>query len=192
MQKNENPIVLSAVLFVISVIVALLLAFTNSVTKDKIAENIKQEQNVAKKEVLPGASTFTELAYQDESGLVRGLFEGKDAGGKTIGWCVNVAPNGYGGAIDIMVGVLDGGVISSIKVVSHSETAGLGAKVQEPKFASQFAGKTGEKSISVIKSGTPKEHEIVAISGATITSTAVKDGVNAAMSVVRHLTGGVE
>ena len=190
MQKNENPIVLSAVLLVISVIVALLLAFTNFVTKDKIAENIKNEQNIAKQEVLPEASDFTEITYQDESGYVRGLFEGKDKDGNIVGWCVNVAPNGYGGAIDMMVGVLDDGIISSVKVVSHSETAGLGAKAQEPKFASQFAGKTGEKAISVIKSGTPKEHEIVAISGATITSTAVKDGVNAAMSVVRHLTGG--
>ena len=48
MQKNENPVVLSLVLLIISVVVALLLAFTNSITKDKIAENTLKEQNAAK------------------------------------------------------------------------------------------------------------------------------------------------
>ena len=192
MQKNENPIVLSAVLFIISVIVALLLAYTNSVTKDTIAENVMKEQNVAKQAVLASADAFEEIAYQDESGLVKAVFEGKDASGKTVGWCVNVAPNGYGGALDMMVGVLGDFTISGVEVVSHSETAGLGAKAQDPAFSSQFAGKKTDLPLSVIKNGTPKNSEIVAISGATITSNAVKDGVNAATAAVRGLNGGAK
>lgn len=192
MQKNENPIVLSAVLFIISVIVALLLAYTNSVTKDTIAENVIKEQNAAKQVVLASAETFAEVVYRDENGLVKAVFEGKDASGKAVGWCVNVVPNGYGGALDMMVGVLEDYTISGVQVVSHSETAGLGAKAQDPAFSSQFAGKKTDLPLSVVKNGAPKDNEIVAISGATITSSAVKDGVNAATAAVRRLDGGAQ
>lgn len=191
MQKNENPVVLSAVLLIISLVVALLLAFTNSVTKDRIEENTIKEQNTAKQEVLPAAADFAEIDFSDETGLVKAMFEGKDASGNVVGWCANVTPSGYGGALDIMVGVLNDGTISGMKVVSHSETAGLGAKAAESGFSSQFSGKKTDAPLSVIKNGTPKDNEIVAISGATITSTAVKNGVNAAVDAVKKLNGGV-
>ena len=191
MQKNENPVVLSAVLLIISLVVALLLAFTNSVTKDKIQENTIKEQNAAKQEVLPEAASFEEIAFSDETGLVKAVFEGRDAAGSPVGWCANVTPSGYGGEIDMMVGVLNDGTVSGMKVVSHSETAGLGAKAAESGFSSQFSGKNTGEPLTVIKNGTPKDNEIVAISGATITSTAVKNGVNAAVDAVKKLNGGV-
>jgi len=191
MQKQENPVVLSLVLLIISVVVALLLAFTNSVTKDKILENTQAEQNIAKQEVLKEAKTFSEIAFSDESGLVKAVYEGKDDGGNTVGYCVNVASNGYGGAIDIMVGVALDKTISGVQVVSHAETAGLGAKVTEERFSSQFKGKPTDTPLSVIKNGTPSRNEIVAISGATISSNAVKTGVNAAVDAVKQLNGGV-
>lgn len=84
MQKNENPVVLSAVLLVISLVVALLLAFTNSVTKDKIKENTIKEQNAAKQEVLPAAAEFNETEFTDDTGLVKAVFAGKDSGGSRL------------------------------------------------------------------------------------------------------------
>lgn len=190
MQKNENPIVLSLVLLVISAVVALLLAFTNSVTKDKIAENTLNEQNAAKQEVLEKASHFADVEFEDETGIVRSVYQGENQNGEFVGWCVNVTPSGYGGELDIMVGINPDKTISGMKVVSHSETAGLGAKASEPDFSSQFSGKKTDAPLDVIKSGTPKENEIVAISGATITSNAVKTGVNAAVSAVNSIKGG--
>lgn len=191
MQKNEKPIVLSLVLLTISVVVALLLAFTNSITKDKIAANKIKEQNVAKQEVLAAATQFEETEFSDETGLVKAVYQGKDGSGNPVGWCVSVTPSGYGGELDLMVGVFPDGTISGMKVVSLSETAGLGAKAAEPAFSSQFTGKPADGSLTVIKSGTPKENEIMAISGATITSRAVKDGVNAAAQAAMKLNGGV-
>ncbi len=186
MQKSENPIVLSAVLLIISVIVALLLAFTNSITKEKIAENTQNEQNLAKQEVLQDAKKFEDLNYAD--GFVNAVFAGKDGEGKTVGWCVNVKPNGYGGEIDLMVGITLDGKLSGIKVVSNAETAGLGAKCTDTAFSGQFAGK--ETPLTVIKNGEAKNNEIVAITGATITSSAVTDGVNAAFDAVNKIGGG--
>lgn len=191
MQKNESPVVLSAVLLAISLVVALLLALTNSVTKDKIHENTLKEQNEAKQEVLPEAALFDEVTFSDETGLVKAVFEAKNADGVAVGWCADVFPSGYGGELDIMVGILNDGTVSGIKVVSHSETAGLGAKAAESAFSSQFSGKKTDVPLSVIKNGTPKDNEIVAISGATITSTAVKNGVNAAIDTIKKLNGGV-
>lgn len=190
MQKNENPVVLSLVLLVISVVVALLLAFTNSVTKDKIAENTLKEQNAAKQEVLSDATYFTEVENAPKTDIVKAVFEGKNNTGDTVGWCVNAAPYGYGGALDLMVGILPDGTISGIMVVSHSETAGLGAKAQDPAFYEKFLGKAADGGLEVIKSGEPEKNEIVALSGATVTSKAVTKGVNAAAEAVNAIKGG--
>ncbi len=180
MQKNENPIVLSLVLLIISVVVAGLLSFTNSVTKDKIAENLRLQQDQAKQEVCAYADEFRDLNYSD--GNVKSVFCAmKD---ETLqGWCINVVPSGYGGAIDMMVGVNLDYQVTGVKVISNSETAGLGAKCTDDGFRSQFEGKTD--TVKVIKNGTPQDDEIVAITGATITSKAITSGVKEAISAVK-------
>lgn len=190
MQKNENPIVLSLVLLITSVAVALILAFTNSVTKDKIAENTKLEQDAAKIEVLAGATTFEDVDFKDETGIVKSVYIGKNDAGELVGWCANVTPSGYGGVIDTIVGFGKNGEVTGVKIVSLSETPGLGAKATDEAFSGQFAGKKGDGNLSVIKSGKAGENEIVAISGATKTSSAVKDGVNAAAKAVESVKGG--
>ena len=180
MQKNENPIVLSLVLFVIAVVVAGLLSFTNSITKDKIAENVKIQQDQAKQEVCPDADEFRDLEYS--KGNVKAVFCAMK-GEELQGWCVNVTPSGYGGTLDMMVGVTKDYKVSGVKVISNSETAGLGAKCTDDTFREQYKGK-GD-AVKVIKNGTPKDDEIVAITGATITSKAVTSGVNDAIDVLK-------
>ncbi len=186
MQKNENPIILSIVLLVISVVVAGLLSFTNSITKDKIAQNTQEQQNAAKQEVFATADEFVDLNYKEEGNVKSIFWAMKDD--KIQGWCVNVVSYGYGGEIDIMVGITLDYKVSGVTVVSNSETAGLGAKCTEDKFRSQFNEKSAP--IEVIKNGTPKENEIVAITGATVTSKAVTSGVNEAIDAVRAIGGG--
>ena len=186
MQKNENPIVLSLVLLVISVVVALILAFTNSITEQKIADNTIKEQQSAMQTVLPEATAFEDMNYAE--GNVKAVYQAT-SGDKMIGWCVSVAPNGYGGAIDLMVGISPDMTLSGIKVVSNSETAGLGAKCTEESFSSQFSGKSAP--LSVIKNGDADNSQIVAITGATITSVAVSDGVNEAVAAIEKIGGGI-
>lgn len=189
MQKNENPIVLAGILFAITAVVALLLAFTNDVTEQKIAENTEKEQTAARQEVMADAAEFEkiETGLAEQAVPVKEIYAAKDASGELIGYCVSVSPNGFGGAIEIMVGVKPDETLTGIKIVSLSETPGLGSKAQEPKFKDQFDGKTVKDPLSVIKSGTPKDNEVVAISGATITSNAVTEGVNAAVDAVKNL-----
>ena len=97
-----------------------------------------------------------------------------------------VLPGGFDNTITMMVGIDNEGKVLGISVVSHTETAGLGAvaDADTPKgiaFREQFIGTSG--SVSVTKDG----GTIDSITGATITSRAICVGVNAALDVVAGL-----
>ena len=186
MRNNEKTSVLAAVLFIITAVVSLMLAFANMVTADKIAENTEKAENEARIAVMSEASEF-KFFKSFREGIVNEIYTAvKD--GSEIGWCVSVAPNGYGGAIEFIVGIDKEYKTTGIKIVNMSETPGLGAKASEEKFSSQFPGKNAADGLSVIKSGTPENDEILAISGATVTSNAIKNGINEAVNAIK---GGI-
>lgn len=177
-------------LLIISAVAALLLALTNSVTASTIAQRNEQANAEARKLVLESAQDFEQVkdAKTDNSKGVKvsEIYEAKDASGNTVGYTLKVLPSGYGGTIELMVGIDSAnGQVSGINVVSNSETAGLGAKATDPEFSDQYKGKPLEE-LSVLKNGTPGDTEIKAISGATITSTAVTNGVDAAIEVYNN------
>ena len=177
-------------LLIISAVAALLLAFTNNVTADTIAKRNEQANAEARKLVLESAQDFEEVKdvkTDNSKGVeVSEIYEAKDASGNTVGYTLKVLPSGYGGTIELMVGIDSAnGQVSGINVVSNSETAGLGAKSTDPEFSDQYKGKPLEE-LSVLKNGTPGDTEIKAISGATITSTAVTNGVDAAIEVYNN------
>ena len=177
-------------LFVICAVAAGLLAGTNQITAPLIEQRNEQANAEARKLVLESAQDFEEVkdAKTDNSKGVKvsEIYEAKDASGNTVGYTLKVLPSGYGGTIELMVGIDSAnGQVSGINVVSNSETAGLGAKATDPEFSDQYKGKPLEE-LSVLKNGTPGDTEIKAISGATITSTAVTNGVDAAIEVYNN------
>ena len=177
-------------LLIISAVAALLLALTNSVTASTIAQRNEQANAEARKLVLESAQDFEEVKdvkTDNSKGVeVSEIYEAKDASGNTVGYTLKVLPSGYGGTIELMVGIDSAkGQVSGINVVSNSETAGLGAKSTDPEFSDQYKGKPLEE-LSVLKNGTPGDTEIKAISGATITSTAVTNGVDVAIEVYNN------
>lgn len=177
-------------LLIISAVAALLLALTNSVTASTIAQRNEQANAEARKLVLESAQDFEEVKdvkTDNSKGVkVSEIYEAKDASGNTVGYTLKVLPSGYGGTIELMVGIDSAkGQVSGINVVSNSETAGLGAKSTDSEFSDQYKGKPLEE-LSVLKNGTPGDTEIKAISGATITSTAVTNGVDAAIEVYNN------
>ena len=177
-------------LLIIRAVAALLLALTNSVTASTIAQRNEQANAEARKLVLESAQDFEQVKdvkTDNSKGVeVSEIYEAKDASGKTVGYTLKVLPSGYGGTIELMVGIDSAkGQVSGINVVSNSETAGLGAKSTDPEFSDQYKGKPLEE-LSVLKNGTPGDTEIKAISGATITSTAVTNGVDAAIEVYNN------
>ena len=183
--KKENTALyilrLTATLLAICAVVALALAGVNAIAAEKIAENKEKKTKEALQQVLPGAAVFEEISFTDASGLVTKVYQDF-----AVGYAVEVAPNGFGGAITMMVGVSFEGKVLGISIISHAETPGLGAVAaagtdKGVAFREQFKG-----LISGITIG-DGENQIAAISGATISSKAVADGVNAALECVKNM-----
>ena len=166
---------LAAILLIITSVVAAVLAGVNSVTAPVIEQLNAEKTQKAIEAVLPGGGDSVEFA--DATGLVSVVYKGES------GYAVQVAPAGFDGAITMMVGVDFDGNVLGISVISHTETAGLGAVAAATtsageNFRAGFVGKSG--SVAVTKDG----GEIDSITGATITSRAVCAGVNAALDCV--------
>ena len=161
-------------LFVITAVVAALLAGVNSVTAPAIAKLKAEKTQQAIEAVLPGGGEEVDFP---ETALVSKVYASE------AGYAVEVTPGGFDNTITMMVGVDKAGNVLGIDIISHTETAGLGAVADAGtpagvSFREQFVGMSG--SVSVTKDG----GEVEAITGATITSRAVCAGVNAALEVV--------
>ena len=165
---------LTLTLFLITTIVAGLLGLVNYMTADTIAEQIAQKAENAMRQVLE-ADGYEPLDVPEDSAVTAAYRAGDR------GYVVRVAPNGFGGAIDMMVGVDKAGAVTGVAIVSQTETASLGANCTREDFRAQFTGKTG--TLSVSKDG----GEIEALTGATVTSRAVTEGVNTALEFVQEV-----
>ena len=171
---------LALTLFVIAGVVALALAAVNMVTAPAIEKLNAEKTQKAIEAVLPGGFDEEITDYADATGLVSKVYKGES------GYALEVKPAGFDNTITMMVGVDFEGKVLGISIVSHTETAGLGAVAAAKTsageaFRGQFVGQSG--SVSVSKDG----GQIEAITGATITSRAVCVGINAALDCVAGL-----
>ena len=179
---------LGVTLFAICAVAALVLGVTNNITAPVIEERNIQASNEARKIVLSEADEFKELDGMN-SDIVLEVYEGiKD--GQVIGYTIKTSSKGYGGAIELMVGISKDGKITGVEIGNHSETPGLGSKATEPMFKNQYVDKDVLNSLLVVKGSTNNDNEISAISGATITSNGVTNGVNAAMKIYNEKLSG--
>lgn len=188
MDKNMREILrYAAVLFVIAAVSAALLAGVNMLTEDKIAENSILEEQRALREVMPEAESFEPFGEEvSEQCGADEIYTAKTSDGTIAGFCVKLSQKGYGGEIQSIIGLTENGSVTGVQVISHSETAGLGANLTKESFRNQFVGKS---RVEVVKAGAG-EGEINAISGATITSKAMASSVNAAVDIVKNFVSG--
>lgn len=175
---------LGVILFAISAIAATILAYTYDVTKEPIAAQLEQANIKARQTVLSTASEFEKVSEDKYSSYenILEVYAGKKDG-NVVGYTIKTLPQGgYGGAIEVMIGISTDNVITGVNIGTHQETPGLGAKASG-EFKDQYNEKGTDKELAVIKSGQPKDNEVLSISGATITSRAVTDGVNMATKI---------
>lgn len=160
-------------LFAITAIVAVLLAGVNAVTKGPIAHHAEETKAQAIAQVMPGADGFETLATPQGEGMenVTEILLAKK-GDETLGYCVQTSTNGNDGAIALMVGVDQSGAVTSVSILSQKETMYVN---KHGELIARFPGKSG--SVALSQDG----GDIVAISGATITSRAVTRGVDSAL-----------
>ena len=182
--KTENTALyilrLTLTLFLIAAVVAAVLAGVNSVTKPIIDQLNAEKTQKAIEAVLPGGFDEELANFDNQGGLVSKVYKGAN------GYALEVLPSGFDNTITMMVGVDLEGKVLGISIVSHTETAGLGAVAAADTaageaFRSQFVDASG--SVAVSKDG----GDLDAITGATITSRAICVGVNAALACVAGL-----
>ena len=191
-------------LVIITVVAGLVLGAVYGITKKPIADQEAKAQMEAYKAVFEDADSF-EVYDVDADALAANLaennfnaqtineiMEAKDASGETIGYALNVTDSeGYGGDIQFTMGIQNDGTLNGISILSISETAGLGMKAKNPDFQDQFKDKNVEK-FEYTKTGATSDDQIDAISGATITTNAMTNGVNAGLCAFRYVEGGTE
>lgn len=182
---------LGSTLLLICLIAAAALGVTNEVTIGKILEQRETANQLARQAVLPDAAEFeavdaAKLAdIQGKEPLVKEVYAGvKD--GAVIGYVIKTGPNGFSGAVEVTTGVTVDGVLSGVRIGNHAETPGLGANATLPQFYEQYNGMSAAQELGVSKTA-KSDTEILAITGATITSRAVTDGVNTSIRVAQTL-----
>ena len=187
--KAKEIIVPAVSLFLICVVVTALLALTNAVTAPKIDALAVETQEATKKQVLSSADSFSEEKQVEKDGVSYTYYDGLASDGSVMGYVFVTSAKGYGGDISVMVGVLGDGTVAGVNILSINETAGLGMNAKNQSFLDQFLGKSGE--IGVAKNN-PSDTEIQALTGATITSSAMATAVNTALSLYAEIGGGQE
>ncbi len=175
---------LGAILLIITAIAGALLGFAYDITRAPIEKRQKEEQAAALKMVLP-ADEFTQvegLTFPEDE-TVKSIFEAK-TGGESAGYVIEVGSKGYGGEITMMVGISKDEKVTGIKILKQSETPGLGTKTAEPAFTDQYKDKDATKDLAL-------GSDITAITGVTISSKGVTNGVNTAIQYYNNeLKGG--
>ena len=213
-EKKESIGKYITILVLITLVAGLLLGTAYGITKGPIARAQEAARTEAQRRVMSSAKSF-ETKYASAAGEGEAVPDSigealKDAGIMTtditrvdlafdenhspLGYVLTaVNPDGYGGDVELMCGISsepDGSmVIKGISFLSLSETAGMGMRAKDEEFLSQFPEKktTEGELIAYVKNGASKPYEIDAISGCTITTSAVTDDVNAALIAARQL-----
>ncbi len=196
MKKQSGFIKDAIILFAITLISGLILGFIYDITKAPIAAAAKAAKNEAYAVVFPEAKDFDENDAEkakiaetvDEiSGKgfghvnIDAVVDAKDKSGNNIGRVITAtSKDGYNGTVQLSVGIKSDGTVVGITFLTLAETPGLGMRAGEKNFYSQFANKN-TKEFKLVKGSAGGDNEISAISGSTITSSAVTNAVNAAL-----------
>ena len=179
------------ILFIITAVTALALSFVNAMTGGRIAQQRQLAVKQAMSSVLP-AESYEELDITELEldAAVNEVYVARDTANVIIGHCIKVSPLGFGGEIQIVVGIDNENKATGADIVAMSETQGLGTKAKDKQFLNQFSNKTGVIKV-VTGEANAEENEISAITGATVTSKAVAAGIQSALDSTVKIKGGV-
>lgn len=193
-----------AAIFIITLVMGAALGVVYNITKDPIAETNEKAKQAAYEDVFPTADSVVvsdELDYTSLNELLHQFTSSDitldefgvavDDSNNALGYVITVTNStGYNGDIQMMIGIDFNGVIQGISFLTLNETVGFGMEAEDEDFINQFVGKDVD-SFSYTKTGSTSPSEIDAISGATITTSAVVDSVNAVVILVILLGGGI-
>jgi Na+-translocating ferredoxin:NAD+ oxidoreductase subunit G len=203
-KKNKKGTIIkdAMILFIITLIAGFALGFVHEITLPAIKAQNLQAKLDAYRTVFPGATDFLEddtltLQTKDAAKVLEpkgytniaideALIAADESGNK-LGYVVVVTTQeGYGGAITLSLGYAKDGTVKGMEILTMNETAGLGAKATGKDFKSQFTDKKVQE-FAYTKTGAKSDNEIDALSGATITTRAVVNAVDAGLCFITDL-----
>ena len=200
-KEIKEFIVNTLIMLAIALVAGGVLGFIHEITKEPIAVMAAKEKQAANRKVFLSATEFSDSIIDKSADVsaLKALYPGVDItdcikafdeNGELAGYVLEVTSHeGYGGDIVFSAGITTDGTLNGIFITSISETAGLGMRAPEV-LVPQFANQTADV-FEVVKGNGTTDSQIDAISGATITSKAVTNGVNAALEYYRlYLEGG--
>ena len=202
----KNKIITDALaLTLITLVAGVALGGVYEITKEPIARQEAQAKAEAYEQVFTDAAAFEEVKMDDtliqtirdqldqegyKAQSIEEIMRAEDQSGEMLGYAFTVVTSeGYGGDIRFSMGVQNDGTLNGISILSIGETAGLGMNADTPAFKDQFVGKQVEK-LQYTKNGATQDDEINAISGATVTTNAMTNGINAGLCAFRVMEGG--
>lgn len=174
-----------SILLVITLIAGAVLSGVYVTTSERIAQNNEQANQAAYRAVIPQAESFRSLELaQGTAGAtqIQRVLAGLDGSGQTLGYAIAVHNSqSYDGGLTLVVGILPDGTVTGIHFTELHETAGMGMRCGEPEFTSQFEN-VNVPAFALGKGGTGDRGTIDSVAGATVSSTAVVEAVNAALA----------
>ena len=188
MKKSWKEILLPTLaLTVVTLIVSTALVFTYNGTKVEQVGDLSDTSLAAAKTLFANSQNFetTKIADVDERIKNVILPDGDDA----VGFEIEL--KGYSKGLVLIVGINKDGTILGYEVAESSETPGLGTQVADPDFKDQFKGKAAA-TLNPVKGKATADHDIVTISGATVSSKAVIEGVNLAIGAFPKVSAAGE
>lgn len=193
---TNNPkidfIRMALTLFAITAVVAGALAAANFFTAPIIEQSAQERLDHSLKALIAEADRFEAVekfektvSFGEIKVPVEEVYLALDSAENKLGYCIRVMPNGYSDVIDMLVAINKEGAVSGVQILAISDTPGIGMKVQSnEEFQSRLLGL--EDSVKAVKT-TPSVGEVQVIAGATVSSKAYINGVNAAIETSRKL-----
>ena len=167
-------------LFLFTAMAAVIVGFMHTITAEPIERQILEREQAAINDIIPNS-----LPHESEE---LNLFEStvwrwdsrKNEQGELLGYVFFARSRGYDGLVHMLVGFDMDGNIMGVRVISHTETPGLGSVIAAASFTDQFVGLRGPVQSVLNPQGL---HEIDAITGATLSINAVLRAVNDAWEI---------
>lgn len=194
MYRIKHFIEQSWLLIVSSFCFGLLIAITDAALSPRIERNKADKLNRLTVALLPDAKHFKQMGDDIEIKLSRGrkekvkVYKAVSEAGECVGWSFNAAGQGFADKIELVVAVdKDFQKIAGFDVLACNETPGFGDRIKTSYYRNQFAGASAGE-LKLVKIGDPKkvDSEIVAITGATVSSEAVVQIINTFMTQIKN------
>ncbi len=167
------------------------LALVDASLQPRIEQNQKTRLQNAVLEVVPGGQSSEEV----ESGEVNGQTVYRVLGDDqqtVVGWAIPAETMGFADKIRMIVGLsADANSITGLSILDSRETPGLGDNIKNDAFRQKYVGQPANVTLEVVKPGQTADHPIDAITGATISSKAVTQGINQQLAEVREALAGL-